>query len=114
MYTKIALLGLVGSAAAFNAPMMTVRRDAIATGAAAAVVAPMLRPAGAAMKKDSKAPCVEVFDERDGCKAAGTQKASGDDGFCVKVSMKAIGFNAAEAASVTKNYGIKRFGAKSV
>mmetsp|Transcript_22 Transcript_22/g.60 ORF Transcript_22/g.60 Transcript_22/m.60 type:complete len:113 (+) Transcript_22:1-339(+) len=110
MYTKIALLGLVGSAAAFNAPMMTVRRDAIATGAAAAVVAPMLRPAGAAMKKDNKAPFIETFDERDGCKAAGTTKAQGDDGFCLKVAMKPVGMNAGEAASVAKNYGIKRYG----
>eukprot|EP00282_Hemiselmis_andersenii_P019651 CAMPEP_0172022742 /NCGR_PEP_ID=MMETSP1041-20130122/14429_1 /TAXON_ID=464988 /ORGANISM="Hemiselmis andersenii, Strain CCMP439" /LENGTH=45 /DNA_ID= /DNA_START= /DNA_END= /DNA_ORIENTATION= len=45
MYTKVTLLAFVGSAAAFNAPMMTVRRDAIATGAAAAAVAPLLRPA---------------------------------------------------------------------
>jgi len=91
---------------------MTVRRDAIATGAAAAVVAPMLRPAGAAMRKDNKAPFVEIFDERDGCKAAGTTKAAGDDGFCVKVSMAPVKMNAEEAKSVAKNYGFKGYGVK--
>eukprot|EP00284_Hemiselmis_tepida_P006962 CAMPEP_0174915160 /NCGR_PEP_ID=MMETSP1355-20121228/590_1 /TAXON_ID=464990 /ORGANISM="Hemiselmis tepida, Strain CCMP443" /LENGTH=112 /DNA_ID=CAMNT_0016159999 /DNA_START=38 /DNA_END=376 /DNA_ORIENTATION=+ len=104
MYTKIALLGLIGSAAAFNAPMMTVRRDAIATGAAAAVVAPLLRPAPASAATDNRAPVITIFDERDGCPGPLPNKARGDDGFCVKIQMKEIKMNAEEAKSVTTNY----------
>eukprot|EP00283_Hemiselmis_rufescens_P007634 CAMPEP_0173427142 /NCGR_PEP_ID=MMETSP1357-20121228/6404_1 /TAXON_ID=77926 /ORGANISM="Hemiselmis rufescens, Strain PCC563" /LENGTH=134 /DNA_ID=CAMNT_0014390903 /DNA_START=75 /DNA_END=479 /DNA_ORIENTATION=+ len=122
MYTKLAFLGLVGSAAAFNAPMMSVRRDAIATGAAAAVVAPLLRPssASAAGKKTSaKAPVVEIFDERDGCKGpSGATNGrsppvfanggdSYDDVMCVKVSMQTIKMKSQFAADVTENYDRK-------
>nr|U5T8F7.1 RecName: Full=Phycoerythrin alpha-3 subunit [Hemiselmis andersenii]AGY96991.1 phycoerythrin550 alpha subunit [Hemiselmis andersenii] len=116
MMSKIVLVGLVGSAAAFNAPMMTVRRDAIATGAAAAVVAPILRPAGAAMKKNSKAPCVTIFDERDGCGGPTRAKTgAGEEGLMVKIQMQEIKLGrgaGAEYVSIFTNYDKKLFGVK--
>uniref|UniRef100_A0A7S0YRV5 Uncharacterized protein n=1 Tax=Hemiselmis tepida TaxID=464990 RepID=A0A7S0YRV5_9CRYP len=122
MYTKIALLGLIGSAAAFNAPMMVSRRDAVATGAAAAAVAPLLRPAAPAKAKayvDSKAPVLVFFDETDGCVGPVASKSmvrlttgeTGDDGVCIKISMEKIGYNREAAIDVAQNYNIVRYGA---
>nr|7T89_A Chain A, Phycoerythrin alpha subunit 1 [Hemiselmis pacifica]7T89_C Chain C, Phycoerythrin alpha subunit 1 [Hemiselmis pacifica] len=59
------------------------------------------------MAKDSKAPVVEIFDERDGCTSAGsTGKASdaGEKGLLVKVSMQKVGYNAIMAKSVAASY----------
>eukprot|EP00282_Hemiselmis_andersenii_P040708 CAMPEP_0172058118 /NCGR_PEP_ID=MMETSP1043-20130122/6684_1 /TAXON_ID=464988 /ORGANISM="Hemiselmis andersenii, Strain CCMP441" /LENGTH=111 /DNA_ID=CAMNT_0012717643 /DNA_START=31 /DNA_END=366 /DNA_ORIENTATION=- len=106
MYTKIALLGLIGSAAAFNAPMMTTRRDAVAAGTAAAVAAPLLRPgsAKAAYGTNSKAPVITIFDERDGCPGPLPNKARGEDGLCLKVFIRTIDMNVEEAKSVITNF----------
>eukprot|EP00283_Hemiselmis_rufescens_P010275 CAMPEP_0173436538 /NCGR_PEP_ID=MMETSP1357-20121228/16349_1 /TAXON_ID=77926 /ORGANISM="Hemiselmis rufescens, Strain PCC563" /LENGTH=119 /DNA_ID=CAMNT_0014401627 /DNA_START=22 /DNA_END=381 /DNA_ORIENTATION=+ len=115
----VAALALIGSAAAFNAPTMVTRRDAVVTGGAAAVVAPLLKPSEASAArvpngKFLKAPIVEVFDERDGCAGAPAKKGNrfgrGDRDMCIKVSMKEIGLSTANAVSVKKNYGIVRYG----
>uniref|UniRef100_A0A6U5C111 Uncharacterized protein n=1 Tax=Hemiselmis andersenii TaxID=464988 RepID=A0A6U5C111_HEMAN len=121
MLTKnLALLGLVGSAVAFQAPTMVTRRDAVVTGAGAAAVAPLLRPSTAnAYNIDGKAPVIVVFDETDGCQGpAGASSMSrittgslGNDGYCVKVSMSKIGFDTQSAIDVSKNYDIVRYGA---
>eukprot|EP00284_Hemiselmis_tepida_P008128 CAMPEP_0174923176 /NCGR_PEP_ID=MMETSP1355-20121228/6396_1 /TAXON_ID=464990 /ORGANISM="Hemiselmis tepida, Strain CCMP443" /LENGTH=131 /DNA_ID=CAMNT_0016168833 /DNA_START=37 /DNA_END=432 /DNA_ORIENTATION=+ len=73
MKTSLALLALAGSAAAFNAPMMSgaaTRRDALAGAAGAAVVAPLLRPSAANAELEGVAagknfaPVITVFDHR--------------------------------------------------
>nr|4LM6_A Chain A, cryptophyte phycocyanin alpha chain [Hemiselmis virescens]4LM6_C Chain C, cryptophyte phycocyanin alpha chain [Hemiselmis virescens] len=58
------------------------------------------------MATDSKAPLIELFDERDGCKGPAANKASdvGEPGLCVKVSMQKVAMNAAAAKSVATNY----------
>eukprot|EP00285_Hemiselmis_virescens_P015172 CAMPEP_0173382090 /NCGR_PEP_ID=MMETSP1356-20130122/4564_1 /TAXON_ID=77927 ORGANISM="Hemiselmis virescens, Strain PCC157" /NCGR_SAMPLE_ID=MMETSP1356 /ASSEMBLY_ACC=CAM_ASM_000847 /LENGTH=128 /DNA_ID=CAMNT_0014336259 /DNA_START=50 /DNA_END=436 /DNA_ORIENTATION=+ len=111
MYTKAVLLAFIGSAAAFNAPMMVSRREAMAGAAAVAVVAPLtLRPSGAsAMDTQFRAPVVELFDERDGCKATGRKAKGGktndgDDQMCVKVSMQVIQPNTHLMEVVSGNY----------
>eukprot|EP00283_Hemiselmis_rufescens_P007344 CAMPEP_0173429980 /NCGR_PEP_ID=MMETSP1357-20121228/8534_1 /TAXON_ID=77926 /ORGANISM="Hemiselmis rufescens, Strain PCC563" /LENGTH=142 /DNA_ID=CAMNT_0014394247 /DNA_START=50 /DNA_END=478 /DNA_ORIENTATION=+ len=125
MYTKIALLALVGSASAFNAPMMSAnagRREAVAGAAGAAVVAPLLRPesasAGLTSSQTARAPVVEFFDERDGCAAStnayqagssprktrGGKSGDQDDQMCVKVAMKTIIASTKLTEVVTSNY----------
>eukprot|EP00285_Hemiselmis_virescens_P011634 CAMPEP_0173390470 /NCGR_PEP_ID=MMETSP1356-20130122/14973_1 /TAXON_ID=77927 ORGANISM="Hemiselmis virescens, Strain PCC157" /NCGR_SAMPLE_ID=MMETSP1356 /ASSEMBLY_ACC=CAM_ASM_000847 /LENGTH=112 /DNA_ID=CAMNT_0014347871 /DNA_START=26 /DNA_END=364 /DNA_ORIENTATION=+ len=110
MYTKSILLAFVGSAAAFNAPMMTGRREAIAGAAGAAVVAPLLRPTSAEAKDAFlRTPFIEIFDERDGCKGPARNKA--DDrtfpGMCVKVQMRPVTMDRELAKSVITTYGGK-------
>uniref|UniRef100_A0A7S0Z6R3 Uncharacterized protein n=1 Tax=Hemiselmis tepida TaxID=464990 RepID=A0A7S0Z6R3_9CRYP len=107
---------MIGSAAAFNAPMMVSRRDAMATGAAAAVVAPLIVPSGAsALDKGLRAPIIELYDERDGCNAgAATIKAkqgAGEDGLCIKLRMAKIPLGGSKGAGsahfdVRTNYNI--------
>ena len=79
-----AVLALAGSAAAFS-PMMSMdmgRREIVKAGAAAAAVAPLLRPAEAdatmndgvgARNKRAMAPVITTFDHR-GCNRGGPNK----------------------------------------
>ena len=108
MYTtKFVALAFLGTAAAFN-PMMqmsTGRRAAIQGAGAAAIAAPLLRPEGAsaAMKKDSVAPVITLFDARFGCERQGSEYTGAkagttDDEMCVKVRMVQI--KAGNAAQV--------------
>ena len=107
MYTtKFVALAFVGTAAAFN-PMMqmsTGRRAAIQGAGAAAIAAPLLRSEGAsaAMKKDSVAPVITLFDARGGCSRGGSEykgakAGSKDDDMCVKLQMSKISNGNADA-----------------
>ena len=108
-----ALLAVVGSAAAFS-PMMSMdmgRREIVQAGAAAAVAAPLLRPAEAEAKADlglssgnaalsrgiqkGYAPIITIMDHR-GCQAHANKEYRGpksgdeDDEMLVKVKMDRI------------------------
>ena len=107
MYTtKFVALAFVGTAAAFN-PMMqmsTGRRAAIQGAGAAAIAAPLLRSEGAsaAMKKDSVAPVITLFDARGGCSRGGTEYKGAkngkiEDDMCVKLVMSRISAGNADA-----------------
>ena len=75
------------------------RRQALAGAAAGAVALPLA--AGARIKKDQKAPIVEIFDSR-GCEVkksnyAGAKSGDMNDEQCVKVSFDTIAVSPATA-----------------
>nr|AHH29973.1 phycoerythrin alpha subunit [Chroomonas mesostigmatica] len=107
----VAVLALAGSAAAY-APTMSLsanRRELVQGAAAAAVVAPMLRPTGASAKDAQlRAPVVTIFDAR-GCKDHANKEYTGakagnaeNDECCVKVQMTPIKVADDAAALVLK------------
>jgi len=100
------MIALAGSAAAFS-PMMSMdmgRRQVVQAGAAAAVVAPLLRanPAGASMDKSARAPAILVLDHR-GCTAhknneyKGEKANDSDDEMCVVVRSNRVTVSEGEA-----------------
>jgi hypothetical protein len=119
---SVVALALAGSAAAFS-PMMSMetgRRQVVQAGAAAAVAAPLLRPAdadaasdmgfkmgNAAFAKFSRqngaAPVITIMDHR-GCTAHANKEYRGpksndeDDEMCVKVAMPVIPISYTRAA----------------
>uniref|UniRef100_A0A6U4SRB4 Phycoerythrin alpha chain domain-containing protein n=1 Tax=Hemiselmis andersenii TaxID=464988 RepID=A0A6U4SRB4_HEMAN len=97
--TALAVLALAGSAAAFNAPMMSgaaTRRDAMAGAAGAAVVAPLLRPASAEAAQGVRniAPVITVFDHRPCNRPTkeykGEKTSDQDDRMCVMLKMQQV------------------------
>nr|U5T880.1 RecName: Full=Phycocyanin PC645 alpha-1 subunit; Short=PC645A1 [Chroomonas sp. CCMP270]AGY96990.1 phycocyanin645 alpha subunit [Chroomonas sp. CCMP270] len=107
----VAVLALAGSAAAY-APTMSLsanRRELVQGAAAAAVVAPLLRPTGASARDAQlRAPIVEIFDAR-GCDAknaqyTGPKSNDMNDDQCVKVSMQKITVSEATAAKKLQEF----------
>eukprot|EP00285_Hemiselmis_virescens_P011469 CAMPEP_0173386236 /NCGR_PEP_ID=MMETSP1356-20130122/8822_1 /TAXON_ID=77927 ORGANISM="Hemiselmis virescens, Strain PCC157" /NCGR_SAMPLE_ID=MMETSP1356 /ASSEMBLY_ACC=CAM_ASM_000847 /LENGTH=131 /DNA_ID=CAMNT_0014342391 /DNA_START=52 /DNA_END=447 /DNA_ORIENTATION=- len=105
MLAKATILAMIGSAAAFNAPMMGLNVDRRAAVAGAAVM-PLVGAASSAKAIESGniyAPIVEIFDNR-GCDASfkigydGAPANDMEDEQCVKVSMVPIKVSQATGA----------------
>nr|AHH29967.1 phycoerythrin alpha-subunit 1 [Proteomonas sulcata] len=128
---SVVALAMVGSAAAFNAPMMSMgRREVVQAGAASAAVAPFLAPQAASaryprkepvtvkdyevMMAEGKAPAITIFDHR-GCsrapKEGNTESGTQDDEMLVKVVMRRPKYSEAEAAKKLAEFiGMKEKG----
>nr|AGR45596.1 phycoerythrin alpha subunit L2 [Chroomonas sp. M1312] len=98
MFTKtVAALAIVGSAAAYVPPMMSLsanRREVVAGAAAASVIAPLAANAKIEKGDAIKAPFITLFDNR-GCEVkknnySGPKANGAEDDQCIKLTMESV------------------------